>query len=154
MKNKHIILLFIAIAFSSCKKFLDVKPKGIILPEAVADYEAILNSPSLTKTFPINLLGFTDDNLNTFTSITTSDEANGCYWRPILTVNELVSPSVWGSAYRSIYSANVIINGAPTATQGTDALKQSIIGEAKVIRAECYMQLVTVFAKAYNPATA
>ncbi len=155
MKNKHIILLFIsALTFSSCDKFLDVKPKGIILPEKVADYEAILNSPSLTKTFPINLLGFTDDNLNTFTSTTVSADANGYYWRPILTVNENASPDVWGPAYRSIYSANVIVNKVMSANEGADALKQSINAEALVIRANCYLELLTVFAKAYNPATA
>ena len=155
MKTRPIILLFLAVlAFSSCQKFLDVKPKGIILPEKVADYEAILNSPSLTKTFQINLLGFTDDNLNTFTSTTTSPEANGYYWRPILTVNERVNPDVWGPTYRSIYSANVIIKNTPAATEGTDAQKQSIIGEAMVIRANCYLELLTVFAKAYNAATA
>ncbi|WP_029274408.1 RagB/SusD family nutrient uptake outer membrane protein [Pedobacter borealis] len=155
MKNKHIILLILVVlACSSCKKFLDVKPKGVILPEKVEDYEAILNSPSLTKTFSINLLDFTDDNLNTFTVTATSPAANGYYWRPILTVDELLSPDVWGSAYRSIYSANAIINGVPTATKGTDAQKLSITGEALVIRANCYLELLTVFAKAYNPATA
>jgi hypothetical protein len=155
MKNKHIILLILAVlACSSCEKFLDVKPKGIILPEKVADYEAILNSPSLTKTFSIDLLNFVDDNLNTFTATTTSAAANGYYWRPILTVNERASPEVWGPAYRSIYSANVIINGLKTAIDGTDAQKQSINAEALVIRANCYLDLLTVFAKAYNPATA
>lgn len=155
MKHKHIILLILTVlACSSCKKFLDVKPKGIILPEKVGDYEAILNSPSLTKTFSINLLDFTDDNLNSFTATTTSPAANGYFWRPILTENELVSPDVWGPSYRCIYSANVIINGIPTATEGTDVQKQSITGEALVIRANCYLELLTVFAKAYNPATA
>ncbi|MEZ2440548.1 RagB/SusD family nutrient uptake outer membrane protein [Chitinophaga sp. RCC_12] len=154
MRNKYILLFFIAVAASSCKKFLDVTPKGIIIPENVADYEGLLNAPSMTQTFPINLLDFADDNLNTFDATAQSSTANGYYWRSILTMNEKVSPDVWGPLYRSIYSANVIISGVKTAIDGTAAQKQSVYGEALVIRANCYMDLLTVFAKAYDPATA
>lgn len=155
MKNRHIALLFLAAGiFSACNKFLDVKPKGIILPEKVADYEGILNSPTLTKTFPINLLDFADDNFNKPNALDQSPTANGYYWRPILTINEKASPEVWGPLYRAIYDTNVIINGIPKVSGGTEAEKQRIVGEALVIRASCYMTMLTVFAKAYDPATA
>lgn len=155
MKNRHIALLFLAAGiFSACNKFLDVKPKGIILPEKVADYEGILNSPTLTKTFPINLLDFADDNFNNPNALDQSPTANGYFWRPIITINEKASPEVWGPLYRAIYDTNVIINGIPKASGGTEAQKQSVLGEALVIRASCHLTLLTVFAKAYNPATA
>ncbi|WP_256001929.1 RagB/SusD family nutrient uptake outer membrane protein [Pedobacter deserti] len=154
MKKTYIFLVLLAIVASSCKDFLEIKPKGIILPEKLSDYEGLLNAPSMTRTFPINLLDFTDDNLNTFEATVQSPTANGYYWRPILTMNEKASPDVWGPAYRSIYSANVIINGAGSATDGSDLQKQSVIAEALVVRANCYLELLTVFAKAYNPATA
>ena len=87
MKNRYIAFLFILVGiFSACNKFLDVKPKGIILPEKVADYEGLLNSPTLTRTFPINLLDFTDDNFNDIDNTNQSSTANGYYWRPVLTV--------------------------------------------------------------------
>ncbi|WP_316817268.1 RagB/SusD family nutrient uptake outer membrane protein [Pedobacter nyackensis] len=155
MKNRYIALLFMAIGiFSACNKFLDVKPKGIIIPEKVTDYEAILNSPTLTKTFPINLLDFADDNFNKPTALDQSPTANGYYWRPILTINEKASPEVWGPLYRAIYNTNVIINGVPKASGGTEAQKESVVAEALVIRASCYMTMLTVFAKSYNSATA
>jgi hypothetical protein len=154
MKNRYILLFFVAITASSCKKFLDIKPKGIIIPEKVADYEGLLNAPSMTKTFPLNLLDFTDDNFNTFEATVQSATANGYYWRPIITINEKVSPDVWGPLYRSIYSANVIVNGVKGAVGGSDIQKQSIYAEALVVRANCYLDLLTVFAKAYDPATA
>lgn len=155
MKNRYVVFIFIlAGMFSACDKFLDVKPKGIIIPEKVADYENILNSPTLTKTFPINLLDFTDDNFNSIDNINQSPTANGYFWRSVLTVNEKTSPDVWGPMYRAIYDCNVIINGVVKATDGTEAKKQSVLAEALVIRANCYLTLLTVFAKAYNPQTA
>ena len=155
MKNRYITLLFIlAITHSACEKFLDVKPKGVLLPQTVADYEGLLNSPTLIQTCPINLLDFTDDNINKVNALSQTPTANGYFWRPIITINEKVSPDVWGPLYHSIYDANVIINEVMNAADGTEAKKKQVLGEALVIRANCYMDLLTVFAKAYNPATA
>ncbi|MDR2285354.1 MAG: RagB/SusD family nutrient uptake outer membrane protein [Sphingobacterium sp.] len=139
---------------SSCNNFLEVKPKGIIIPEKLVDYQGLLNAPSMTRTFPINLLDFTDDNLNSFEPTVESATANGYFWRPVLTLNVEANPDVWGPLYRSIYSANVIINGVMGAAEGTDEQKRSTRAEAYLVRAICYMDLLTVFAKSYNEATA
>jgi hypothetical protein len=153
--NRPVILLWlIAGMFSACNKFLDITPKSVIIPEKVADYEGLLNSPTLTKPFPINLLDFTDDNLNALDALTQSPTANGYYWRPIITINEKASPEVWGPLYHCIYDANVVINGIGGAAEGTAVQKQQILGEALVMRAGCYLDLLTVFAKAYNASTA
>ena len=153
--NKYIIILAcFAGLLSGCNKFLDITPKSVILPEKTGDYEGILNSPTLCNTFPINLLDFTDDNLNNFDALNVTPTANGYYWRPVITVNEKTSPDVWGPLYRAIYDANVIIKGVGGASDGTEQQKQKVLGEALVIRAGCYMDLLTVFAKSYNPATA
>lgn len=155
MKYKYLALtVFLAIALSSCNKFLDIKPKGLILPEKVSDYEGLLNSPTLTQTFQVSLLHFTDDYQNTFDAVNQSAVANAYYWRPIITINEKASPEVWGPLYNVIYSTNVIINDVLKATDGTLEKKQQVRAEALVIRANCYLDLLTVFAKAYNPVTA
>lgn len=151
---KFLLICLTVIMLVSCKKFLEVKPKGIIIPEKVADYEGLLNSRTMTMTFPVNLLDFTDDNLNDITSNNPSSTANGYYWRPILTVNEKADPDVWGPLYHTIYATNVIINNVMAATEGTTEKKKSVLGEALVVRATCYLDLLTVFAKAYDPLTA
>lgn len=155
-RNRYYALLMVALSalFGACTQFLDVKPKGVLLPERLEDYEAMLNSPTMTRTFPINLLDFTDDVFNSFDELNQSPGANGYYWRNQLTINEKVSPDVWGPLYRVIYSANVIINGAPNATEATAPEIRSVTAEALVVRAACYLDLLTVFAKAYNPSTA
>jgi hypothetical protein len=156
MKNRYIIALLFIVAstFPSCDKFLDVRPKGLIIPEKVADYEGILNSPTLLKTFPINLLDFTDDNFNDLDKLSENPTANGYFWRPVITINEKTSPDVWGPLYRAIYNCNVIISGVLGASEGTEAKKQSVLAEALVMRASCYMTMLTVFSKAYNSSTA
>lgn len=156
MKQRFIIAMMLVFTglFSACNKFLDIKPKGIIIPEKLSDYEDMLNSPTLTRTFPINLLDFADDNFNKFDALNQSSTANGYYWRPIITINEKANPEVWGPLYHSIYDTNVIINGVPKATEGSEARKKQVLSEALVIRANCYLDLLTVFAKAYHASTA
>lgn len=155
MKNGFFItILSLAVLFTACDKYLDVKPKGLIIPEKLTDYEGMLNSPTMTRTFPINLLDFTDDVFNKVDALNQSPTANGYYWRPMITVNEKASPDIWGSIYRCIYDANVVINGVPKVTDGTQEKRDQIIAEAKVIRANNYLELLTVFAKGYDPATA
>lgn len=141
-------------ALTSCDKYLDVKLKGLVIPERLADYEAMLYSPTMTRTFPMNLLDFTDDYFNNIDALSQSPAANGYYWRPIITVNEKTSPDIWGPLYRVIYDANVIINGVPRTAEANTDQANSVIGEALVIRANCYLELITVFAKSYSPATA
>jgi starch-binding outer membrane protein, SusD/RagB family len=76
--SKYILLLgCVAGMLSGCNKFLDITPKSVILPEKVADYEGILNSPTLCNTFPINLLDFADDNLNSLDALNITSTANG-----------------------------------------------------------------------------
>lgn len=155
MKNiSIIILLFLAVSFAACDKYLEVKPKGLVIPETLADYEGLLNSRTMTMTFPINLLDFTDDIFNKIDALNQSATANGYYWRPMISIDEKASPDIWGPLYRCIYDANVVINGVPKVTDGTEAARNSVIAEAKVIRANNYLELLTVFAKVYDAATA
>lgn len=155
MKNvSFIILLFLVVSFTACDKYLEVKPKGLVIPEKLADYEGLLNSRTMTMTFPINLLDFTDDVFNKIDAINQSATANGYYWRPMISIDEKATPDIWGPLYRCIYDANVIINGVPEVPDGTDAERARVIAEAKVIRANNYLELLTVFAKVYDPATA
>lgn len=149
-----ILVLLTAHGFSGCNKFLDVKPKGIVIPEKLSDYEAILNSYPAINTFSPALLYCTDDYYGEFDEINRSIAANAYFWRKGLDPNEKENPAVWGEQYRSVYNTNIIINNVMGAKEGSEAKKQSIRAEAWVIRAECYFNLLTVFAKAYNPATA
>lgn len=153
MKIKIIVVLAM-LTLVSCHKFLDVTPKGIVMPSKEADYDGLLNSPVLTQAFAPELLYMTDDvYVYTLTS-STATTANAYLWRTYINAESQNSPAIWGSLYNAIYFTNVIINGVLNATDGTAAQKQQTYSEALFMRAYCYLDLLTVFAKAYNPATA
>jgi hypothetical protein len=157
MKNLRLLaaLPLLALALTGCEKFLDVKPKGLVVPQQVTDYELMLNSPTLTQTFPLALLYMSDDVVEpSLTKQAGTALANAYFWNSTLDVEQESSPLVWGPIYRSIYNTNVIIGQVLQATDGTAAKRQQVLGEALVMRADLYFNLLTVFAKAYNPATA
>lgn len=144
----------ILLSLPSCKDFLEVKPKGVILPEKLLDYENMLNSLTMTQTYPSPLLYSTDDYYGDYKPVDKSIDANMFYWREEIDINDQVSPAMWGQLYRVIYDANVIINNVMNAKDGEEQKKRSVLGEALLIRADAYFNLLTIYAKAYNPATA
>lgn len=146
--------MLVTLAFTSCNKFLDVKPKGVVLPEKLSDYEIILNSPTLTQTFPALLLYCTDDVQGEFSKTVQNPAANTYFWRPQMEVNTEVSPPVWGQLYRCIYNSNIIIRYVEGASDGSEQKKKEVLGEAMTIKADCYFTLLTTYAKSYNAATA
>ncbi len=139
---------------SGCNGFLEVKPKGIIIPEKLADYEAILHSQAVTLVFPPELLYPTDDFYDVYDEANRSSAANAYYWREGLDPNELAPPAIWGGYYSAIYHNNVVIRKAPEAIDGSSQQKDQLVAEAKVNRASAYFHLLTAFSKAYNAATA
>lgn len=141
-------------ALVSCNKFLEVKPKGVVLPEKVADYEGLLNSQKMTETFPAELLYSTDDIQGEFRPSDKSSNASAYYWQSQLDPSTDLPPAIWEPAYRSIYSANVIINYVESAIDGTGQKKEEVLGEGMLVKAECYFTLLTAFAKSYDAATA
>jgi len=155
MKTQRYALLplLFTLLLGSCGKFLDVKPKGVILPEKLADYEAMLNSPTLIETYPAQLIYASDDLQGLYSRNDRGSAANMYFWKPQIESNTEVSPPIWGQLYRVIYNCNVIINYVGS-TAGPITKQNEVLGEALTIKADCYFSLLTVFAKQYDAATA
>lgn len=156
MRLRYIILpiFTLALFLSACNKFLEVKPKGIVIPEKLKDYELMLSSREMNFSYSTVMLQIADEYYEEFDDLSTVPAANAYYWRPVIDRNDSDNPAVWGEMYNTIYHANVIINNVLNTKDGTDALRQSVLGEALVIRADCYFNMLLLFAKAYDPATA
>ncbi len=148
------ILFLIVTVFTGCKKFLDVVPKGVVIPEKVEEFNLMLNSEPLTTSFPQQLLYASDDVNTSYSKVDNTPDANAYFWSTQLNNNVEASPAVWGPMYRSIYNTNVIINKVMSATDGTEIKKKQILGEALTFRAAFYFDLATFYAKAYNKQTA
>src|SRR5882757_2818227 len=69
MKILYISMISVLVIFSSCNKFLDVKPKGKLIPETVADYDHLLDNEDIVKFMFLDnntgcMLGYMTDNMN------------------------------------------------------------------------------------------
>lgn len=154
MKNTWMILALITVYSSACNKFLEVKPKGVVIPDKLSDFEGLLNSRTMIYSFPAALLYCTDDYYGVYSQIERNMQANAYYWRPDIDPNDQISPAIWGDGYQIVYRANVIINNVMKASESNEQQRLQILGEGLAARAEVYFTMLTAFAKAYNPATA
>ncbi len=153
MKIKYFTII-ITLLLTSCNKFLDVAPKGIVIPTKLADYEGLLYSNAITTGFSPEMLHITDDLYFLTQTATNTTQANAYLWHEYIDADLQAAPAIWSQMYSAIYHANVIIKGVFTATDGTDAQKRQLYSEALLVRSYCYLDLLTVFARAYDPATA
>ncbi len=154
MKYLKYLPVLLLMMVTGCKKYLDVTPKGLLIPKTVNDFDLILNSTTSTFTFPAHVFQAADDVKVNFTLTNISSEARAYFWIPDIDVDPEVFSSVWGLLYRSIYNANIIIRYINDATEGTQAQKDALMGEAMLNKAECYFTLLTMFAKSYKASTA
>ena len=148
---KYIYIIFSIVLFASCDNYLEVTPKGEIIPETLEDYELMLNSNAMTNLSDPHFEYFTDDMYMDIGSDVVSSEANAYFWRIDLDDNAEDNSTIWLSSYQSQYYANTIINNVMESSAGSEAEKRAVLGEAMTIRAMNYLNLLTVFSKAYDP---
>ncbi|MDR2285305.1 MAG: RagB/SusD family nutrient uptake outer membrane protein [Sphingobacterium sp.] len=155
MNFKYILGLIVAVSmFSSCDKYLEVEPKGIVIPKRFEEFNAILNAEINTNCYPDHLAYASDDVYAPHPLIAQDPLANAYFWREIIDVDNDAAPAIWGPLYRQIYNTNIIINNIGAVTDASEEKKKQLLGEALAERANAHFVLVTAFTKAYDPATA
>lgn len=165
MKQYNIIqsaaLLFFVAFFSSCDDYLNKPPKSIVSMQKVKDYEALLNYSGATQTIGIYNCFFTDD------VYYPDSDPNGN-----MSVNQISNISIlnfytfeerlytgtdpdrdWEDSYSAIATHNTIMEGIMSAVDGTKEQKEAVYAESLLARSFAFSQLLTLYAKAYNPAT-
>lgn len=150
------ILIILILAFSSCKKYTDITPKGAFLVETAQDYYDLVSLPSRGY-YDINFR-FLSDNMWMKESAVIGatknlDIVNFTFDSTENRVNLISSSNFYKQAYLYINRWNIVISQAG-ASKGDDELKARAIAEAKVLRAFDYFLLINVYAKAYDAATA
>ena len=148
---KYIYIIFSLALLVSCDDYLEVTPKGEIIPETLEDYELMLNSNAMTNLSDPLYAYFSDDIFMDIGSDEVSSDANAYFWRIDLDDNAEDPSSIWLSTYQSQYYANTIINNVMESAAGSDKDKRAVLAEAMTIRAMNYLNLLTVFSKAYDP---
>ena len=154
MKDIRLALLLCLVAvFTSCDKFLDIRPTGKVIAETGDEYRALLTSEY--KNFPEDrgLASFRSDEI-TFDASTTSSEDYDSFF-DIWTWNDQ-SPQAttasfgWRRYYHAIYIANTIIANRNNITEISTADRNQLVGEAYMMRAYCHFLLANLYAKPYT----
>ncbi|PXY40968.1 RagB/SusD family nutrient uptake outer membrane protein [Flavobacterium cheongpyeongense] len=151
--SKYILLFVAAIAVTSCDDYLDIQPVGRVIPETLDEYRAVLTKgydaypehKSLTavRTDELILNEFSED-LTYYRDIYIWKDANP---------DRITTTFQYQYLYNVIFYTNVIINEASKKLEASEE-KNQLIGEAYALRAMAYFDLVNLFAKPYNAATA
>lgn len=158
MKQSTILYALIVIGFFStisCKKLVEIDmPRNQITNNSVFADSA--NANAAVVGIYINMmqsfgLGFSSGAITAYTGLS-SDElyltANNqnaeFYAASILPTNSTVS-SLWGAAYTYLYATNACIEGLENSTTLTDSQQGILLGEALVLRAFLYFNLVNLY---------
>lgn len=162
MKKYNIFLTLLAaiLLFSSCDDFLDNKPKNQIVLKTPADYDLLLNYYNYTTSIGHYSPFLTDDVYlpdkdSTGLQLNTVSQTIFNFY----TLQQTLYPSGtndgdWTDCYKALYPHNVIIEGVLDSEGGTDKEKKEIYAEGLLGRAFLYHQLLALYAKNYNEATA
>jgi starch-binding outer membrane protein, SusD/RagB family len=163
MKAFNIITsIFLLSAATGCKKYVDIKTQGSLIPKETINFRYLLNN-SLTYEGTVRMPDLAADDINIIDSaqmaqlVTSSSYVyfvNAYTWQPAVYTVSGESDPEWDRLYNIIYNSNVIIAETPGSIGGTDSMKNEIMAEAKVHRADAYLTLVNMYAKPYNATTA
>lgn len=150
----------LAASLVSCNDYLDIKPKGVVIPEKCSDYESLLNDAQLMKASDSYPNYMTDDVYMPY-----EDDMTGGFLYMELPNQNLYSfqsevfgdgeeDGLWEYSYNRIYTYNVIVEDVMASTQATEEYKKQVRAEALMGRAFEYLTLVNAYANHYDPATA
>lgn len=159
MKSKLIYILFslLVMLSVSCKKYLDITPKGQMVIETAADFYAMVSYPN--RAYPVNNFQYlVDDQWLKESSVIGQNTSNiniinFTFNENISRVNLMASSTLYNRTYEYINRWNMIISLVDD-SKGEESVKQLAKAEARVLRAFDHFLLVNTFAKHYNAATA
>ena len=148
--KKIIYLLVISLGIISCKEYLDVKPKGTVIPDTVEEYDLMLNEvPPMLSYIQIDDPDY-EMNKEAWWLVT-KENILKYTWDEFRTLPD-GEDQFWNSAYRQIYYCNEIITNIDKAALGEadEKGRMYIKGQAHAQRALIYFSLVNAYGKHYN----
>lgn len=157
MKLKYITIALVALLFTSCNDFLDIRPTGMIIARTGDDYRALLIDqyhaiPS--DRFWSDLR--TDDVVVNFSKSGTQDniEYDKKNWFEMWNWTDYNRLSnfyfKWQAYYKIIYIANYVIEHKNEIEEASQLEINQLVGESYMLRAYMHFLLVNIYAPAYT----
>lgn len=153
---KRLIILSVALlslSISSCKKYLEIEPVGKVIPTTVEDFRALMTSAY--SGFPKHkaLLAVRTDELTLDEFGQDFPTLKDIYAWKDANQDGLTAPIPYIQFYKTIFYANQVIADVE-AKAGVSAETAQLKAEAYLLRAYAHFELLNLFAKPYNKATA
>jgi len=155
--KKYIFSLFVC-CLLACSKELELKPDStLIVPETIQDLEQLLDNTAVLNTTP-GLAQLSADeyfipSLLAWNSLSNLTQRNAYIWNKEIYQGETEIWD-WAAPYTGIFYCNSVLDILEKQDIGDDPEKKNIRGWALFARAYSYYSLVSIFCKAYDPATA
>ncbi|MBS1606133.1 MAG: RagB/SusD family nutrient uptake outer membrane protein [Bacteroidetes bacterium] len=164
MQYRYYLLLILLFSMG-CRKYVDIKTQGTLVPGQLQNYRLLLDNSSNFEASA----GVTDYASDDVQYVDGSAQWQGMLasdyygWLPrTYTWQSVIYPLTgfyyqdpnWSFLYNTVTNANVIITEVPGVQDGMADQKSEMIAEALVHRADAYLGLVNTYAKPFNSATA
>lgn len=153
--KRNILLLFLLSAVllgSSCKKFLEEQSQTDIIPKSASSLNELLIGSAYTASNGIDAtMRLIDDNVTEDKFFVTNDMMHAYTWQPQTAgkPDKVAGASMWQILYPMILGCNSVLDYAPKVT-GTTTEIENVEGQAYLLRAFYYFQLVNLYAKPYS----
>jgi starch-binding outer membrane protein, SusD/RagB family len=157
MRLKHIIVLLLMPLMVGCDKWLEIKPKGVLLAEDAVRTPAAVQQV-LTSAYDAlrsdNFMGGDDwiasellaDNIGQ----TDLDGSLLAVYNRNSTIFTETSKNIWNGGYTVIYRCNIVLEAIKTVTGFTPQELARVRGEALFLRSYAHFELVRLFAQPYG----
>ncbi len=161
MKQKIIHIVLFSLLLCSCDKYLDVQPKGKVIPQTINDFDLLLNGGNynIHSTADEDMLFLSADDFKSGTDrLGDINNANNILvriyrWDKDLYIPE-ASVNLWNNSYNNLYTYNLVVTSIDEAKGNDEEARVRIKAEARTMRAYEYYLLINSFAKQYDAATA
>jgi len=153
------LLIGVTLLFTSCKKYLGVDPDNRMRLTTLEDYKDLIsgNYPEARHLF---LELYTDNfryyHYPDYNNANINSWLMPFYlWSDEYIQNNAVTPeAAWRHYYHVIYNMNVALEGLDEAEGNDEGLRNSLRGEALLVRSYCHFMLVNIFGKHYDSTSA
>ncbi|SEW37842.1 RagB/SusD family nutrient uptake outer membrane protein [Chitinophaga arvensicola] len=166
MLRYNVLACTILLLLSSCQKYLDVKPKGKLIPTSIADFNHLLDNEDIVRNpfldnNSASMIAFLTDNLTISEAIAQTQFLSGAqspgpyygyiFREPYLNPNLTDYFWEWGT-YRSVKYFNNVIDGIKALPQAANAAEANeVLAQAYTGRAWIYFNTALVYGPVYHP---